>query len=147
MIRVFFLISHWFKWSILNQSQEIKSKMRSFETEYQSLRQIIPFIKEKLKMTLLFYKQNQANLNPTAVISQIIHPEPKKGGGCFRPSNETKPKVRMLIVANFALPAPDACLCLLLPLPNSSSNLKLLMSTSCCLSKKKFRSGQTSIFA
>ena len=67
--------------------------MRSFETEYQSLRQIIPFIKEKLKMTLLFYKQNQANLNPTAVISQIIHPEPKKGGGgAFGP--QMKPNQR-----------------------------------------------------
>ena len=42
--RVIFLISHWLKWSILNQSQDIKAKMRSFETEYQALRHIIPFI-------------------------------------------------------------------------------------------------------
>ena len=32
----------------LNQSQEIKAKMRSFKTEYQALRHIIPFIKEKI---------------------------------------------------------------------------------------------------
>ena len=42
--RVFFLIIHRLKWSILNQSQEIKAKMRSIKTEYQALRQIIPFI-------------------------------------------------------------------------------------------------------
>ena len=40
----YFLISHWLKWSILNQSQEIKAKMRSFKTEYQALKHIIPFI-------------------------------------------------------------------------------------------------------
>ena len=41
----FFLkISHRLKWSILNQSQEIKTKMRSFKTEDHALRQIIPFV-------------------------------------------------------------------------------------------------------
>ena len=44
-LEYFFLISHWLKWSILNQSKEIKEKMRSFKTEYQqALRQIIPFV-------------------------------------------------------------------------------------------------------
>ena len=38
------LISHRLKWSNLNQSQEIKAKMRSFKTEYQALRHILPFI-------------------------------------------------------------------------------------------------------
>ena len=49
-----FLISNRLKWSILNQSQEIKVKMRSFKTKYQALRQIIPFYTKFTKTTFYY---------------------------------------------------------------------------------------------